>query len=109
MVTAKLICAFVFAYADCWFSHEAALILHAVTIINILRMSSRQFISFGGLIAFKMILLIALIILLTTELGYFPSLAGKHEHRIYRNYEHYTGINWFLLKELEGQQLRLIA
>ena len=22
-VTAKLICAFVFAYADCWFSHEA--------------------------------------------------------------------------------------
>ena len=23
-VTAKLICAFVFAYADCWFSHEAA-------------------------------------------------------------------------------------
>ena len=23
-VTAKLICTFVFAYADCWFSHEAA-------------------------------------------------------------------------------------
>ena len=23
-VTAKLICAFVFAYADCWFSHVAA-------------------------------------------------------------------------------------
>ena len=23
-VTAKLICAFVFAYADCWFSHEVA-------------------------------------------------------------------------------------
>ena len=23
-VTAKLICAFVFAYANCWFSHEAA-------------------------------------------------------------------------------------
>ena len=23
-VTAKLICAFVFAYADCWFSHEEA-------------------------------------------------------------------------------------
>ena len=23
-VTAKQICAFVFAYADCWFSHEAA-------------------------------------------------------------------------------------
>ena len=23
-VTAKLICAFVFAYADCWFSHKAA-------------------------------------------------------------------------------------
>ena len=26
-VTAKLICAFVFAYADCWFSHEAALLV----------------------------------------------------------------------------------
>ena len=25
-VTAKLICVFVFAYADCWFSHEAALL-----------------------------------------------------------------------------------
>ena len=24
LVTAKLICAFVFAYADCWFSHGAA-------------------------------------------------------------------------------------
>ena len=23
-VTTKLICAFVFAYADCWFSHEVA-------------------------------------------------------------------------------------
>ena len=23
-VTAKMICAFVFAYADCWFSHAAA-------------------------------------------------------------------------------------
>ena len=27
-VTAKLICAFVFAYADCWFSHGAAHLLH---------------------------------------------------------------------------------
>ena len=26
-VTAKLICVFVFAYADCWFSHEAANLL----------------------------------------------------------------------------------
>ena len=26
-VTAKLICTFVFAYADCWFSHGAALFL----------------------------------------------------------------------------------
>ena len=26
-VTAKLICVFVFAYADCWFSHEAAQML----------------------------------------------------------------------------------
>ena len=29
-VTAKLICVFVFAYADCWFSHEAAQILKCV-------------------------------------------------------------------------------
>ena len=29
-VTAKLICAFVFAYADCWFSHEAAQILNEI-------------------------------------------------------------------------------
>ena len=26
-VTAKLICAFVFAYADCWLSHGAALMM----------------------------------------------------------------------------------
>ena len=26
-VTAKLICVFVFAHADCWFSHEAAQIV----------------------------------------------------------------------------------
>ena len=26
-VTAKLICVFVFAYADCWFSHEAVQIV----------------------------------------------------------------------------------
>ena len=26
-VTAKLICVFVFTYADCWFSHEAAQLL----------------------------------------------------------------------------------
>ena len=30
-VTAKLICAFVFAYADCWFSHVADhLLLHVI-------------------------------------------------------------------------------
>ena len=29
-VTAKLICAFVFAYADCWFSHGAAQMFHCV-------------------------------------------------------------------------------
>ena len=28
-VTAKLICAFVFAYANCWFSHEVAHLLFA--------------------------------------------------------------------------------
>ena len=32
-VTAKLICAFVFAYADCWFSHGAAQII-AWTLLN---------------------------------------------------------------------------
>ena len=29
-VTAKLICIFVFAYADCWFSHNAAHLTHFV-------------------------------------------------------------------------------
>ena len=29
-VTAKLICVFVFAYADCWFSHEEAQIMFNV-------------------------------------------------------------------------------
>ena len=29
-VTAKLICAFVFVYADCWFSHEAAHMLNNI-------------------------------------------------------------------------------
>ena len=32
-VTAKLICAFVFAYADCWFSHVAA---HMVLYVDLL-------------------------------------------------------------------------
>ena len=32
-VTAKLICVFVFAYADCWFSHEAAHLLHDIRLI----------------------------------------------------------------------------
>ena len=30
LITAKLICAFVFAYADCWVSHEAAHFLQKV-------------------------------------------------------------------------------
>ena len=34
-VTAKLICAFVFAYADCWFSYEAAQILTGTLNLNI--------------------------------------------------------------------------
>ena len=38
-VTAKLICVFVFAYADCWFSHAAAqmqifIVIHAHGINN---------------------------------------------------------------------------
>ena len=34
-VTAKLICAFVFAYADCWFSHEAAHILQVSLLVSL--------------------------------------------------------------------------
>ena len=30
-VTAKLICVFVFGYADCWFSHEAAQIFYIIS------------------------------------------------------------------------------
>ena len=33
-VTAKLICAFVFAYADCWFSNEAAHLLCLVCVLT---------------------------------------------------------------------------
>ena len=35
VVTGKLICVFVFAYADCWFSHEAHLLLHMSSLICI--------------------------------------------------------------------------
>ena len=31
-VTAKLICAFLFAYADCWFSHAAAQMLISIVV-----------------------------------------------------------------------------
>ena len=34
-VTAKLICVFVFAYANCWFSHEAAQIIFFFQILNL--------------------------------------------------------------------------
>ena len=33
-VTAKLICAFVFAYADCWFSHAAAQLILCSNMLN---------------------------------------------------------------------------
>ena len=33
-VTAKLICVFVFIYADCWFSHEAAHLLPNFAMIS---------------------------------------------------------------------------
>ena len=36
-VTAKLICVFVFAYADCWFSHEAAR-LYPIVLVKSLEM-----------------------------------------------------------------------
>ena len=38
-VTAKLICAFVFAYANCWFSHEAAQMTKTVAVNSIRRYS----------------------------------------------------------------------
>ena len=38
-VTAKLICAFVFALADCWFSHEVAQIM--CFLVNLTFMVSR--------------------------------------------------------------------
>ena len=43
-VTAKLICVFVFAYANCWFSHEASQMLSHdhVVIPVIIRDSSKQ-------------------------------------------------------------------
>ena len=34
-VTTKLICVFVFAYADCWFSHEAAHLLYKYLVVFI--------------------------------------------------------------------------
>ena len=36
-VTAKLICVFVFAYAKCWFSHDAAHI-----VINVLKIDDNR-------------------------------------------------------------------
>ena len=36
-ITAKLICAFVFAYADCWFSHVAAQMLLNLRYVLILK------------------------------------------------------------------------
>ena len=33
-VTAKLICVFVFAYADCWFSNETALMLNVCSLCS---------------------------------------------------------------------------
>ena len=35
-VTAKLICVFVFAYADCWFSHEAAQLIYVVAFYDVI-------------------------------------------------------------------------
>ena len=41
-VTAKLICVFVFAYADCWFSHAVAHILFSARMV-----SPKQIVLFG--------------------------------------------------------------
>ena len=38
-VTAKLICVFVFAYADCWFSHEAAHFMYNMVSLNCIFLS----------------------------------------------------------------------
>ena len=49
VVTAKLICVFVFAYAKCWFSHDAVqlqrldLIKHYMPLFAISIVSARQF------------------------------------------------------------------
>ena len=44
-VTAKLICVFVFAFADCWFSHEAALILYSIFVKIFTFLKKKMFIT----------------------------------------------------------------
>ena len=47
-LTAKLICIFVFAYADCWFSHEAAQLLnwhHNLEVNHIMRKPKMWFLT----------------------------------------------------------------
>ena len=39
-VNAKLICVFVFAYANCWFSHEAAHLINCLYIFSLIRIIS---------------------------------------------------------------------
>ena len=41
-VTAKLICVFVFAYADCWFSHEAAQVVTSLIGLLVVQLTSLQ-------------------------------------------------------------------
>ena len=43
-VTAKLICAFVFAYADCWFSHAAAQIMLHLSLNALIMCSTAKFV-----------------------------------------------------------------
>ena len=47
-VTAKLICVFVFAYADCWFSHEAAHMQSIVYNYSMFSIISSKYTKFCG-------------------------------------------------------------
>ena len=42
VVTAKLICAFGFAYADCWFSHDAAHLFSISAVIFVIDSSNKD-------------------------------------------------------------------
>ena len=55
-VTAKLICAFVFAYADCWFSHVAAQIFCYISDYSFTPQPTLTYRTIGGILDFYMFL-----------------------------------------------------